>query len=876
MSQPRHFRPVLAAILAFGLCLAPNPAPAQGPGLAADLEQARRLLAIDWREQPELYYEPLCDRPRAAAEIYERLTLADPSLTRAWLGWGRAVERAELCPAGTPANQFLTLLGLDHRYPRRDETPDPSPAQRAAVLAAAELAAEKYRQAAELAPADVEILTTWAGVLFKAARLTEDSDRGRELAAEADRLYARALEAAATPPEQAYINKHWGFNLARLALALKEGWEEPLAEAGAKLDQYIRLSPAKSDPVPPATRRVTSRTAACQATAEFVKLQAESLDEADRVKKKAFLRAGTERYQTEEIASLHRNLDYETRELNQLRLDLALLEDDPEVWRGLVELVETETGIPPANPEARSAVDWLRDYWWRYLDKEKDPARRAVILGKIEKIVAGLTPGPILQTRDEGHQIINREELHRLVALLRLALLRPDGPERDQAVTKAEADFETALSEVDGFLKSILYQAWGGTYWRLALSEASDERARALIDQALDKYRQSDETKGLGEASFPTWLSSAEHGAFQEKDPARRKMLWESILKGYAQYSPAPRPFSCLGQAEECRAVGPRPLPFTFMGQDEYFRQLSDLNFKMALSLVPETAERMMMIIEGLRGRQHLAETAEREPFSLMILTADARYEFAQALAFWAFEFDNHDPAESLPEAMRQYRRYFSELPNRLVWYGPIPAGREGQSYQNHLTGLIAPKVRGIYQVLVGRDLTPRVKIQMAGLHRYLAASGLVAPHYQKLYWREAEDLLRQALAEIIPLAGPPSPIVPLPDADQERALALAELALVIYERGGPGRPVGAETDEALEEAEKLLDEAEALRPGSSRYTRARLAAWRGETDRVREYIRHGQADLYPPFEEAAGDPALAEVAGAAWFKRVWYGFDAR
>ncbi|UQZ89595.1 hypothetical protein C4J81_10410 [Deltaproteobacteria bacterium Smac51] len=190
---------------------------------------------------------------------------------------------------------------------------------------------------------------------------------------------------------------------------------------------------------------------------------------------------------------------------------------------------------------------------------------------------------------------------------------------------------------------------------------------------------------------------------------------------------------------------------------------------------------------------------------------------------------------------------------------------------------------------------------QLAGLHRHLAASSMLTPEYQSLYWQRAEEMLRRAIKlhrgtvnafvrgkisvpapkgflehiiyDLEPGQGQPKTFGVVEGSIYELTAAMSELGLVLAERSR----LEADQKAMLKEAEYWWSKAERVRAGSSSYSRARWAAWQGDLKALKENLGHSRGDaralIFPSFEEAKVDPALAGYINEAWFRQCWYGF---
>ena len=108
-----------------------------------------------------------------------------------------------------------------------------------------------------------------------------------------------------------------------------------------------------------------------------------------------------------------------------------------------------------------------------------------------------------------------------------------------------------------------------------------------------------------------------------------------------------------------------------------------------------------------------------------------------------------------------------------------------------------------------------------------------------------------------------------------ELTLAMSELALVLSEQTLGNAD---QRNQKLKEAGDFWEQSEKIRPGSSRYARARWSAHLGDLEGVKKNLAHNLTDhralLFPALAEAREDPALAAYINEPWFEKCWYGFE--
>jgi hypothetical protein len=150
------------------------------------------------------------------------------------------------------------------------------------------------------------------------------------------------------------------------------------------------------------------------------------------------------------------------------------------------------------------------------------------------------------------------------------------------------------------------------------------------------------------------------------------------------------------------------------------------------------------------------------------------------------------------------------------------------------------------------------------------AATGYLPKEEECGFFRLAYRLLEMALLDA-------------PTTHEDISLSprtLAEQGLVLAESTLPflDEPETLSAREgALAAAVSLWDRAEYSQPGSSAWARARWAAWTHDEPALKALISHQATEednfYWPPFAEAAIEPAFREYRDLPWFKRAWFGY---
>jgi hypothetical protein len=160
--------------------------------------------------------------------------------------------------------------------------------------------------------------------------------------------------------------------------------------------------------------------------------------------------------------------------------------------------------------------------------------------------------------------------------------------------------------------------------------------------------------------------------------------------------------------------------------------------------------------------------------------------------------------------------------------------------------------------------LPPWHRLQLGSFLRKAASSGYLPPEETAAYFRLALRELDAAERRLRSDEGDPRLLALILS---EKGLTLAESTL---SEGGASPAV-------LDAAFRLWDEADALLPSCSGYSRARWAAWSGGRDELAASLPHSARDedvlLWPRFAEALQEPAFRKAKGEDWFKALWFGY---
>ncbi|MDR0356497.1 MAG: hypothetical protein LBJ64_12310, partial [Deltaproteobacteria bacterium] len=228
-------------------------------------------------------------------------------------------------------------------------------------------------------------------------------------------------------------------------------------------------------------------------------------------------------------------------------------------------------------------------------------------------------------------------------------------------------------------------------------------------------------------------------------------------------------------------------------------------------------------------------------------------------------------------------------------WGWPTPQSREflsadpppgavlsSSTFQEKLGTILKMELNRLVALAEPELLPPWHQLKLASFFRRAAASGYPPPLDQMAFFRladfyltKAQNGLTDARASLADVARDAvgllnkTPVAPslLAQIHAERALLLAEISLL--------SPKDAEF--LLSRSESLWRLAEEESPGSSRYSKARWAAWNSDKETLIPFLAHTAAEqenlLWPSFREALFEPAFKNLRESHWFKAAWFGY---
>lgn len=864
---------------------------------------SRPQQADNGKTTPAPDFEPICDRPEIAAGLFEKAVSADESLFWAWLGWGKALERLALCPAGSEMSWLEQRLGLgrDEARPKRHK-----PYVAAALKKAYEAAEEKYEKAAELDPENAEIKKAWAGNLLVRAKAETNIEISRALAEKAlFELYPRYVELSLNSPAAL---KDWGRSLLSFIPYETEetGWRRLLktaddclakgseqikmeAEAAAAHPESFRpgqtggqisdaagkaaAASSAPGPLPAESDSKKARRLYQMELLSMYKHAAETCNEEDSAKIKAIFTAAVASQEGFEIEAGD-NEYYHLEAIAGLYLALARVEEDESVWqRNMAEAGKWLKKADEARPaEMGSPVAY--GPLIRAAEMEKRENRRQLMLLKALAIMDKIPESQWGLAREDGRgPLLNHQAARLALNYIALYWLLPEGAVRNRLAGKMSRSFEEALAALKGS-ESLLISVWGRAVARQAGFQSDPGRIEEILREAESKMELLREVGSYKNEFLYTYAHNLNSVASQIANLQVKRLCWEAVIAAFDKY-------------------GVNENSIVFDRQAMY-----ELLVNAHLSLEMTSAGDRNKSEEGLHYAdalivQHnkvLPDKSASSVFNGMLFRGDELFNLAQMTLGGYVKYSDRS---MLDEALTLYRDHFDSLLERddhgngymLSLASRSDSGEGGNPYQKHLTSVISHQVREIHQALAGREYDNRDRLMLAGLLRHLLAAGYLTAEYQDLYRGRAAGYLRQVIeseALRLPAAGGGEAYAghalelkadPAAELWFEKALARAELGLLLAEET---LPAGTKTG-LPPETETLWAEAEKDSPGSTRYARARWAAWRGDKEEAAahlKYVNDSGRRFFPYYSEAVQDPAFADFKGEAWFKRIWYGLN--
>lgn len=852
-----------------------------------------------------------CDAPEVARELFLKAVELDPSLAEAWRGLGQATEHLGGC-SRPDAEQWLERRWLGPDQEQKSPDPERQELRKAALALTIADAEPMYKRAVEIDPKDYRNWQAWWVILLSQAGIEKDAQKRGEIRALASKNFESAAELKPDDPE---IFLYWGSSLLDLLSAEKdpEAWLAILNEAKEALTRYADLSPLEKPEKDGLLNN--SKAGAWSAVADMLYRVSQGTDLAPDQAKSLLELSLEGRLQA---FKLEPDSAYNLAHLGMVHLSLAATEKEAAVWREYLTQAKKyhiQSFQPPKFDAGYSTGAWITRNWLRLSRQlNNEEKRQAFTLAALDILdQQGLEAVEVLGDFNQISASLNsrlrNECLEKPITSdfirLNIAGLLPSGLQRDKILAEAEAGLNKNISQIDRNNRSETLQDWGDILMWLAATETAPDKIESLTSQAQAKYQLAAAEAEDIRAVYRRQSRACQLASKESKDWDRKRDWLKSAIK-YQKLALTEKPdhFGLMSQDKSldyfdlislARMYYQLPeVDKTLSGREERYRRL-------AIELTLKAAE----LDEGHEIWMTLLKHVDRYFLPAQLLAA---FSLDSRKRHMNWDFDRH----YLARAMGLYRRVFQLLPSQSDWVeldgkpkalasnGMTAAGQAPETYQGHITKKVAALMEQIVQVCEPKTMDAWDLAQLAGLHRYLAASGLLTPEYRLLYWQRAEKMLRQALeleadtAAALgnaPAGPPPEPgdqlihdlapgqTRPPNLAEQEGriydlTLATTELGLLLAER-----TLWDEDQKSarLKEAEELWARAEKLRPGSSRYARARWAAWRGDLKTLKENLGHNRNDtqalLYPTLEAAREDPALADYVNEPWFRQSWYGF---
>ena len=828
-----------------------------------------------------------CDADEIAGEKFRQAFELDPDNYEAELGLMLADDQKRKCLDDRSVERMLYEYSLAPRPKPEPETNAKAESRRKRWAETADALERRVKANPEQARGWID----WGRQLFSLASEENDGARRRALLAEASAKYQKAVELKHYEP--AFLAA-WGTKLIEAALNETDPreWPRLLDQAQEKFIRQMKLQPVEQlDPgiwseFMPHNMALNSGIKSLTAPA----LTTVEVEKAEAMLAKAL-----------ELIELKKELPHSDRVLYQLSLaelylrraavgqsEKELLEATTQARcffdQALTEAKEEDAQVSPRREDfnRQSRFNEFITTWLTIAGTQTDSPRREIMAAEaadfFETRAADLfqqfqaRPPASLKLGDLDEKYLS----YLSGTLIDTAKVMPKGRKRDELLARAEKTLEEAVTLADEAQEPARRLELGVFLLAWAKLEESDDKFNDLRQQAHEQYLQALARSNQPDQVRFRWTRKLSARAW-ELDESRQIQLLEAALAEYETGGFKPS----------------SPFEYEYLG-DLYFR-LGRLYKKQKNPIglgewMDKAAEYYILAIEDQR----------RPNFSQPQANDQRLFKVSQLFSVWPAGSDDR---LKLNPARRYYRRYFEQLPLRLehptgvclpfsppdepLSYlchqagQPMPENMNLASFQAMFTARAAMDVQKIYQANDPLKLSSEDLFELAGMHRHLAGSGMMTIEYQRLYWRRAEDFLRRALENLPPFEEPRTD-----GSEMEyfwegehlkartRLQVMAELGLVLCEQ----TLVDDENREGrLGEAEELWRKAEALRPGAARYARARWAAWRGDREGMLADIGHSQGEtalgLFPAFEEAVEDPALADFRHEGWFRRAWYGF---
>ncbi|MDR1677657.1 MAG: hypothetical protein LBS44_04610 [Deltaproteobacteria bacterium] len=200
-------------------------------------------------------------------------------------------------------------------------------------------------------------------------------------------------------------------------------------------------------------------------------------------------------------------------------------------------------------------------------------------------------------------------------------------------------------------------------------------------------------------------------------------------------------------------------------------------------------------------------------------------------------------------------------------------------SFQDRFSTSVKSFLARLINISSPELLPPWHQYRLASLFRRIAASAYPTPIDQMAFFRLADLYLTNALTSLSSSIDISAGL----DSNQAetdkktpslRSLILAEKGLLFSEMS---LLVEKDSTFLISSAENIWSLAEKDSPGSSRYAKARWAAWKEDPKILSPLLNHTADEqvnlLWPSFSEARLEPSFRGLIDQHWFKAAWFGY---
>lgn len=757
-------------------------------------------------DREQVFYEPGCDRPEAALELFSRAAALDPGLAEAWRGWGRAIEALDLCPMNNNDLTWARRRGLE---PRGIGPKKPVAFLQPPSAEALTAAGQKYARAAEAAPDSLAVSLDWGLNLL--AQDLEHPEKVEEKLAEVNARWAKHPEwtrPQAPDPLARFFTQwtnQWGadkpfeaLSIQRQLLLLAAGreqaqarWAPLLDQALATLDRQIELLPVR--PASPEPRPLKDEGREVLVGEETILSPQTLLPEKEVYGPDPF-HFFDER--PEVISEAARHFQRAGVAEPDPTLAGAMIRIAIELKERQIKLLEPPPEQKSERPSFLNPSPWqdLGQFWLELSRTLTDDQQWREALVKAEKAFEKYrayearrhSAGPTYRHWLEAVRRENRPERRVELAEKMLAELQSIDPPADSYVLADTIGLDPTGA---GYLEPVRQlAAKSALRFRVAAFLPDGPYRLSLIGEAEEGFRRALEMAVDNQAGlWLHWAAAILDVAAAESDPARFKILLEQSGDKYQQALkavPQPEALRWPWAFHLAQTAMGRELDLQIMLLEEALRQcrrpladpeqerpafLAELHCRLGWLYQSKSGNGWPEFQKGLNYYVRAVENDERSRWPDQ---APSRNAFDLGLALLALI--DQDPERGRLEttrALRIFRRFFKALPaesefdasNRYFappnrfWFPAASSNFNSPpplEFSSRLSLIIADHMLEISQVVNAGNSGDKgsqawLSTELAGLYRHLAWSGLLSSEYERLYLQRAEKQLRRALADL-------------------------------------------------------------------------------------------------------------------------------